>query len=152
MDSEYFSIYSITGCRIDCETRYLLENCNCRMVHMPGVETTRYIYRQTTTLLLQHVHANPQYSIHCTNTAWTFYFSVHINYFTFLNVQNSPHACLFTHTDFCCVIILSFYFTFYLTKSLHTFAYLHLQYFFLNCTFLFDNFFGMWSFILLFYI
>nr|XP_023395100.1 acid-sensing ion channel 1 [Loxodonta africana] len=23
-------------CRIDCETRYLVENCNCRMVHMPG--------------------------------------------------------------------------------------------------------------------
>ncbi|XP_066573547.1 acid-sensing ion channel 1C-like [Amia ocellicauda] len=36
MDSEYFSTYSITACRIDCETRYLLENCNCRMVHMPG--------------------------------------------------------------------------------------------------------------------
>lgn len=40
MDSEYFSTYSITACRIDCETRYLLENCNCRMVHMPGEETT----------------------------------------------------------------------------------------------------------------
>uniref|UniRef100_A0A672LND9 Acid-sensing ion channel 1-like n=1 Tax=Sinocyclocheilus grahami TaxID=75366 RepID=A0A672LND9_SINGR len=39
MDSEYFSTYSITGCRIDCETRYLLENCNCRMVHMPGTST-----------------------------------------------------------------------------------------------------------------
>ncbi|CAO2600891.1 Acid-sensing ion channel 1 [Lemmus lemmus] len=24
------------ACRIDCETRYLVENCNCRMVHMPG--------------------------------------------------------------------------------------------------------------------
>ncbi|XP_030072974.1 acid-sensing ion channel 1C-like [Microcaecilia unicolor] len=36
MDSEFFSIYSITACRIDCETRYLVENCNCRMVHMPG--------------------------------------------------------------------------------------------------------------------
>uniref|UniRef100_A0A8D0H920 Acid-sensing ion channel 3 n=1 Tax=Sphenodon punctatus TaxID=8508 RepID=A0A8D0H920_SPHPU len=24
------------SCRIDCETRYLAENCNCRMVHMPG--------------------------------------------------------------------------------------------------------------------
>lgn len=36
IDSEYFSTYSITACRIDCETRYLLENCNCRMVHMPG--------------------------------------------------------------------------------------------------------------------
>uniref|UniRef100_W5MSJ2 Acid-sensing (proton-gated) ion channel 1c n=1 Tax=Lepisosteus oculatus TaxID=7918 RepID=W5MSJ2_LEPOC len=36
MDSEFFSSYSITACRIDCETRYLLENCNCRMVHMPG--------------------------------------------------------------------------------------------------------------------
>ncbi|XP_057178167.1 acid-sensing ion channel 1C isoform X1 [Triplophysa rosa] len=39
MDSEYFSTYSITACRIDCETRYLLENCNCRMVHMPGTST-----------------------------------------------------------------------------------------------------------------
>ncbi|KAM3622461.1 uncharacterized protein V6R79_025446 [Siganus canaliculatus] len=36
MDSEFFSTYSITACRIDCETRYLVENCNCRMVHMPG--------------------------------------------------------------------------------------------------------------------
>ncbi|XP_069502080.1 acid-sensing ion channel 3 [Ambystoma mexicanum] len=39
IDSEYFSTYSITACRIDCETRYLLENCNCRMVHMPGNST-----------------------------------------------------------------------------------------------------------------
>ncbi|XP_051970909.1 acid-sensing ion channel 1C isoform X1 [Xyrauchen texanus] len=39
MDSEFFSTYSITACRIDCETRYLLENCNCRMVHMPGTST-----------------------------------------------------------------------------------------------------------------
>lgn len=37
MDSEYFSTYSITACRIDCETRYLQENCNCKMVHMPGM-------------------------------------------------------------------------------------------------------------------
>lgn len=37
IDSDYFSTYSITACRIDCETRYLLENCNCRMVHMPGM-------------------------------------------------------------------------------------------------------------------
>ncbi|KAJ0058773.1 hypothetical protein NL108_000481 [Boleophthalmus pectinirostris] len=36
IDSEFFNTYSITACRIDCETRYLLENCNCRMVHMPG--------------------------------------------------------------------------------------------------------------------
>lgn len=35
-DSEFFDTYSITACRIDCETRYLVENCNCRMVHMPG--------------------------------------------------------------------------------------------------------------------
>lgn len=26
----------MTACRIDCETRYIVENCNCRMVHMPG--------------------------------------------------------------------------------------------------------------------
>ncbi|MEQ2268658.1 Acid-sensing ion channel 1, partial [Xenotaenia resolanae] len=37
MDSDFFSTYSITACRIDCETRYLMENCNCRMVHMPGI-------------------------------------------------------------------------------------------------------------------
>ncbi|XP_048452169.1 acid-sensing ion channel 1C-like [Rhincodon typus] len=36
INSGFFSTYSITACRIDCETRYLVENCNCRMVHMPG--------------------------------------------------------------------------------------------------------------------
>lgn len=36
MDSDFFDTYSITACRIDCETRYLMDNCNCRMVHMPG--------------------------------------------------------------------------------------------------------------------
>ncbi|XP_064408395.1 acid-sensing ion channel 1 isoform X2 [Latimeria chalumnae] len=36
IDSDFFDKYSITACRIDCETRYLVENCNCRMVHMPG--------------------------------------------------------------------------------------------------------------------
>ncbi|MBV95814.1 Acid-sensing ion channel 1, partial [Eschrichtius robustus] len=36
MDLDFFDSYSITACRIDCETRYLVENCNCRMVHMPG--------------------------------------------------------------------------------------------------------------------
>ncbi|NWY07058.1 ASIC1 protein, partial [Nothoprocta ornata] len=35
-DLEFYESYSITACRIDCETRYLVENCNCRMVHMPG--------------------------------------------------------------------------------------------------------------------
>ncbi|CAO2600892.1 Acid-sensing ion channel 1 [Lemmus lemmus] len=35
-NSDFFDSYSITACRIDCETRYLVENCNCRMVHMPG--------------------------------------------------------------------------------------------------------------------
>ncbi|XP_015254446.1 PREDICTED: acid-sensing ion channel 1-like isoform X2 [Cyprinodon variegatus] len=39
IESDFFSTYSITACRIDCETRYLLENCNCRMVHMPGTST-----------------------------------------------------------------------------------------------------------------
>ncbi|XP_070623071.1 acid-sensing ion channel 2-like [Erythrolamprus reginae] len=33
---EFFPIYSITACRISCETRYVVENCNCKMVHMPG--------------------------------------------------------------------------------------------------------------------
>uniref|UniRef100_H3AEQ1 Acid sensing ion channel subunit 2 n=1 Tax=Latimeria chalumnae TaxID=7897 RepID=H3AEQ1_LATCH len=36
LDSDFFPVYSITACRLDCETRYLVENCNCRMVHMPG--------------------------------------------------------------------------------------------------------------------
>ncbi|TTL41551.1 Acid-sensing ion channel 1A [Bagarius yarrelli] len=36
LDSDFFSTYSLSACRIDCETRYLVENCNCRMVHMPG--------------------------------------------------------------------------------------------------------------------
>ncbi|XP_035254020.1 acid-sensing ion channel 2-like isoform X2 [Anguilla anguilla] len=35
-DSGFFPVYSVTACRIDCETRYIVENCNCRMVHMPG--------------------------------------------------------------------------------------------------------------------
>ncbi|KAI1887260.1 hypothetical protein AGOR_G00188180 [Albula goreensis] len=35
-DSGFFQVYSVTACRIDCETRYIVENCNCRMVHMPG--------------------------------------------------------------------------------------------------------------------
>ncbi|XP_055745054.1 acid-sensing ion channel 2-like [Salvelinus fontinalis] len=36
LDSGFFQAYSVTACRIDCETRYIVENCNCRMVHMPG--------------------------------------------------------------------------------------------------------------------
>ncbi|XP_023967485.1 acid-sensing ion channel 3 isoform X2 [Chrysemys picta bellii] len=35
IESDFFTSYSITACRLDCETRYLAENCNCRMVHMP---------------------------------------------------------------------------------------------------------------------
>ncbi|XP_072858733.1 acid-sensing ion channel 3 isoform X2 [Pogona vitticeps] len=35
-ESTFFANYSMAACRIDCETRYLAENCNCRMVHMPG--------------------------------------------------------------------------------------------------------------------
>lgn len=41
IESEFFTNYSITACRLDCETRYLAENCNCRMVHMPGEPGTR---------------------------------------------------------------------------------------------------------------
>ncbi|KAF5916096.1 hypothetical protein HPG69_003170 [Diceros bicornis minor] len=37
MGLDFFPVYSITACRIDCETRYIVENCNCRMVHMPGL-------------------------------------------------------------------------------------------------------------------
>ncbi|KAL7977906.1 hypothetical protein Chor_010858 [Crotalus horridus] len=33
--SAFFPNYSAAACRLDCETRYLAENCNCRMVHMP---------------------------------------------------------------------------------------------------------------------
>ncbi|XP_068119037.1 acid-sensing ion channel 2 isoform X2 [Hyperolius riggenbachi] len=36
MGSDFFPVYSISACRIDCETRYIVENCNCKMVHMPG--------------------------------------------------------------------------------------------------------------------
>ncbi|XP_019752138.1 acid-sensing ion channel 2 isoform X3 [Hippocampus comes] len=36
LESGFFPVYSVTACRIDCETRYIVENCNCRMVHMPG--------------------------------------------------------------------------------------------------------------------
>ncbi|XP_053116363.1 acid-sensing ion channel 3 isoform X6 [Hemicordylus capensis] len=36
IESAFFTNYSMAACRIDCETRYLAENCNCRMVHMPG--------------------------------------------------------------------------------------------------------------------
>ncbi|XP_018431359.1 PREDICTED: acid-sensing ion channel 1-like, partial [Nanorana parkeri] len=36
--SPYYPSYSITACRIECETRYILEQCKCRMVHMPGDE------------------------------------------------------------------------------------------------------------------
>ncbi|XP_026876077.1 acid-sensing ion channel 1C isoform X2 [Electrophorus electricus] len=39
LETDYFPTYSITACRIECETRYLLETCNCRMVHMPGTST-----------------------------------------------------------------------------------------------------------------
>lgn len=52
IDSEYFSTYSITACRIDCETRYLLENCNCRMVHMPGMISERPDQIKTVAFLL----------------------------------------------------------------------------------------------------
>ncbi|KAG7471630.1 acid-sensing ion channel 2 isoform X2, partial [Solea senegalensis] len=36
LESGFFQVYSVTACRIDCETHYIVENCNCRMVHMPG--------------------------------------------------------------------------------------------------------------------
>ncbi|OCT57718.1 hypothetical protein XELAEV_18003176mg [Xenopus laevis] len=39
LDSPYFKTYSITACRIDCESRYIFEKCKCRMVHMPGNAT-----------------------------------------------------------------------------------------------------------------
>lgn len=51
MDSDFFESYSITACRIDCETRYLVDNCNCRMVHMPGEENG-------SSCVLYHIHVN----------------------------------------------------------------------------------------------
>ncbi|OCT60082.1 acid-sensing ion channel 2 isoform X1 [Xenopus laevis] len=36
LGSDFFPVYSISACRIDCETRYIVENCGCKMVHMPG--------------------------------------------------------------------------------------------------------------------
>lgn len=52
--SDYFNAYSISACRTDCETRYLVENCNCRMVHMPGESLHR---------LQQHFTFTRQYNI-----------------------------------------------------------------------------------------
>ncbi|XP_073533232.1 acid-sensing ion channel 1C-like isoform X5 [Phyllobates terribilis] len=37
--SPYFNKYSISACRINCETRLILEACGCRLVYMPGNET-----------------------------------------------------------------------------------------------------------------
>ncbi|XP_077123873.1 acid-sensing ion channel 1C-like [Ranitomeya variabilis] len=37
--SPYFDKYSISACRISCETRLILEACGCRLVYMPGTET-----------------------------------------------------------------------------------------------------------------
>lgn len=51
MDSDFFESYSITACRIDCETRYLVDNCNCRMVHMPGKGNS-------SSCVLYHIHVN----------------------------------------------------------------------------------------------
>lgn len=51
MDSDFFDSYSITACRIDCETRYLVDNCNCRMVHMPGRKPLVCCARVTLTML-----------------------------------------------------------------------------------------------------
>nr|XP_055047944.1 acid-sensing ion channel 2 isoform X2 [Misgurnus anguillicaudatus]XP_055047955.1 acid-sensing ion channel 2 isoform X2 [Misgurnus anguillicaudatus] len=36
LESGLFEVYSVSACRIECETRYIVENCNCRMVYMPG--------------------------------------------------------------------------------------------------------------------
>ncbi|CBY38389.1 unnamed protein product, partial [Oikopleura dioica] len=34
-DHKYFQNYSISACRITCETKMVLAKCGCRMVHMP---------------------------------------------------------------------------------------------------------------------
>ncbi|KAL7882254.1 hypothetical protein AOLI_G00091030 [Acnodon oligacanthus] len=31
-----YDTYSISACRLHCETRVVLQECHCRMVHMPG--------------------------------------------------------------------------------------------------------------------
>ncbi|KAM9306068.1 LOW QUALITY PROTEIN: acid-sensing ion channel 1C-like [Gastrophryne carolinensis] len=49
--SPYFQNYSITACRIDCETRYVLNACKCRMVHMPGSVCMCHPDRQELALL-----------------------------------------------------------------------------------------------------
>uniref|UniRef100_A0AAY4BJ39 Acid-sensing ion channel 1 n=1 Tax=Denticeps clupeoides TaxID=299321 RepID=A0AAY4BJ39_9TELE len=36
VEPEFFQSYSLTACHLDCQTRYLVDSCNCRMVHMPG--------------------------------------------------------------------------------------------------------------------
>ncbi|XP_039267784.2 acid-sensing ion channel 2-like isoform X2 [Styela clava] len=35
----HFNDYSISACRITCETNFVLDNCSCRMIHMPGNAT-----------------------------------------------------------------------------------------------------------------
>lgn len=52
MDSDFFDSYSITACRIDCETRYLVDNCNCRMVHMPGRGSLAYCVLRRVTVTM----------------------------------------------------------------------------------------------------
>ena len=32
----FYDDYTISGCRITCETLYMQKQCGCRMVHMPG--------------------------------------------------------------------------------------------------------------------
>nr|CAB3223602.1 acid-sensing ion channel 2 [Phallusia mammillata] len=32
----HFKNYSISACRITCETKFIFDNCKCRMIHMPG--------------------------------------------------------------------------------------------------------------------
>uniref|UniRef100_UPI00358E17E9 acid-sensing ion channel 1-like n=1 Tax=Myxine glutinosa TaxID=7769 RepID=UPI00358E17E9 len=56
----FFNTYSVTACRIDCETRYLMENCNCRMVHMPGdgPYCTPEQYRECADLALNFLFEN----------------------------------------------------------------------------------------------
>lgn len=38
-----FDKYSISACRITCETRTIVKECNCRMIHMPNLETDKDI-------------------------------------------------------------------------------------------------------------
>lgn len=110
IDSEYFSTYSITACRIDCETRYLLENCNCRMVHMPGENCDFVIFWGVVVgnlhmgVSLFHVLHHSNRDLHGLHTwtvqglCWSGFRWVHTCYTT-LDNASTAFTCNFFHTQ-----------------------------------------------------